>query len=81
VATVVCGLPAALLKGNKLITQVDESHGITLAAQFEPEETAVVRQRLIDIADLQRDVVEANDARFRELSHWDLLYDSEDLSG
>jgi hypothetical protein len=38
-------------------------HGVALAAQFEPEETAVVRQRLVDIADLQRDVVEANYAR------------------
>jgi len=43
VATVVCGLRAALLKGNKLIAQVDEGHGVTLAAQFEPEETAIER--------------------------------------
>ena len=30
VATIVCGLPAALLKSNKLIAQVDESHGMQL---------------------------------------------------
>jgi hypothetical protein len=34
VATVVCGLRAALLKGNKLIAQVDESHRVTFAAQL-----------------------------------------------
>jgi hypothetical protein len=40
-ATIVCGLPAALLKSDELIAQVDKGHGVTLAAQFEPEETAI----------------------------------------
>ena len=38
-ATIVCGLPAALLKGDKLIAQVDEGHGVILATQFEPSST------------------------------------------
>jgi hypothetical protein len=32
-ATIVSRLPAALLKCNKLIAQVDEGHGVTLASQ------------------------------------------------
>jgi hypothetical protein len=59
------GLPAAFLKGNKLLAQIDEGHGITPAAQFEAKQAAIERQRL-DIPDLQRDVVEAYDTRSRD---------------
>src|SRR5262249_339417 len=69
VATIVCGLSATFLQGNKLIAKVDEGHGLSLATQLESEESAVERQRLVDVADLQRNMVEANDARFRGLSH------------
>src|SRR5215471_259259 len=69
VTTIVCGLPATFLQGNKLIAKVDEGHGLSLATQLESEESAVERQRLVDVADLQRNMVEANDARFRGLSH------------
>jgi hypothetical protein len=62
-----CGLPAALLKGDKLIAQVDKGYGVTVVAQFEPEETATERQCLINIPHLQCDVVEAHDARFQSL--------------
>src|SRR5262245_1222524 len=72
-ATIVSRLPAALLKGDKLIAQVDEGHGVILAAQFEPEETAIECQCLIDIPHLQCDVVEAHDARPCEFSHQNLL--------
>jgi hypothetical protein len=48
VATIVCRLPAALLKRNELIAQIKKSHGVTFAAQFELEETAIECQRLID---------------------------------
>jgi 2,3-bisphosphoglycerate-independent phosphoglycerate mutase len=81
VATIVRRLPATLLKRNKLIAQVDESHGVALAAQFEAEETTVERQRLFDIPYLQRNVVEADNARFRELSHRNLLCGPEELNG
>src|SRR5262245_12312383 len=72
-ATIVSRLPAALLKGDKLIAQVDEGHGVILAAQFEPEKTAIECQCLIDIPHLQCDVVEAHDARSCEFSHQNLL--------
>src|SRR5262245_66542860 len=72
-ATIVCGLPAALLKGDKLVAQIDEGHRVTLAAQFEPEETAIECQCLIDIPYLQCDVVEAYDARSFEFHHQNLL--------
>jgi hypothetical protein len=72
-AAIVRGLPTALLKGDKLIAQVDEGHGVTLAAQFKPEETAIECQCLIDIPHLQCDVVEAHDARFCEFNHQSLL--------
>ena len=55
-----------------MIAQVNESHGVTLAAQFEPEKTAVKRQRLFDIPHLKRNVVEPYNARSREFSHWSL---------
>src|SRR5215467_3493684 len=72
-ATIVSGLPAALLKCNKLIAQVDEGHGVTLAAQLEFEETTVERQRLVNISYLQRNMIEAYNARSSEVSHHNLL--------
>jgi hypothetical protein len=71
-ATIVSGLPAAFLKSDKLIAQVDEGHGVTLAAQFEPKEPPIECQRFIDIPHLQCDVVEAYNARFRGRSHQNL---------
>src|SRR5690242_4768945 len=41
VSTIISGLPPALLKSNKLIAQIDEGHGIALAAQFEFENTPI----------------------------------------
>src|SRR6516225_11191742 len=72
-ATIVSDLPAALLKSNKLIAQVDEGHGVTLAAQLEFEETTVERQRLVNISYLQRNMIEAYNARSSEVSHHNLL--------
>jgi hypothetical protein len=81
VATVVRRLRAALLKSNELVTQIGESHGVTLAAQFESEETAIESQRFVDIADFQRDMVEPDEPRPCALSDWNLLCQSEDLNG
>jgi hypothetical protein len=50
-----------------MIAQVDKGYGVTVVAQFEPEETATERQCLINIPHLQCDVVEAHDARFQSL--------------
>jgi hypothetical protein len=48
----------------------------TFTTQFEPEEPPIERERLVDISNLQRDMVEAYDVRFRELSHYELLCQS-----
>src|SRR5712692_1974632 len=66
---VVGGLAAALLQREELIAQVDEGRAFALAAKLELEQAAVERQRLIDVADLERDMVEADGARFPWLGH------------
>src|SRR5262249_51212305 len=72
-ATIVRRLSAPLLEGDELVAQIDEGHGVALAAQLEREEVAVERQCLLDVCHLQRDVVEAYHARLRRLSHQTLL--------
>jgi hypothetical protein len=71
---IVCGLPAAFLQSEELVPQIDESHGVALAAQLEFEETPVERQRLFDVADFQCYVVESNGARPYVFGHQLLLY-------
>src|SRR6478672_3626658 len=66
---VVGALGAALLQREELIAQIDERRGLALAAQFELEQAAIERQRLLDIADLESDVVETDGARFNWLWH------------
>src|SRR6266508_6140002 len=61
---VVGGLAAALLQREELIAQIDEGRGLAPAAQLEVEQAAVERQRRVDIADLERDMVETDGARF-----------------
>ena len=53
-AAVVRRLFAALLKGDELVAQLDEGHGLASAAQLEIEEASVERQRLVDVAHFQR---------------------------
>ena len=72
-AAVIGRLLAALLQGDELIAEIDEGHVVALAAQFELEQPAPEGQRLLDVADLQRDMVEAHDARFCGLCHRPLL--------
>src|SRR5262249_4806060 len=57
-------LGAALLQREKLVAQIDERRGLALSAQLELEQTAVEGQRLLDVADLERDMVETDGARF-----------------
>src|SRR5215469_11248 len=70
---IVGGLSSPLLQGDELVPQIDERHGVALAAQFECEETPVKRQRLFDVTDLQRYVVESNESRPCVISHGILL--------
>jgi hypothetical protein len=67
--TVVGGLPAAFLQRQELIAKIDERHVVALAAQFEREQPAVERQRLIDVADLEGDVIEPDRTGFSCLLH------------
>jgi len=73
VATIVGRLPAALLQRNELVAQIDERHRVALAAQFEAEEAAIERQSLVDIAYLQRNVIESYGAGFVDFGHRNLL--------
>ena len=80
-AAVVRRLPAALLQGDELVAQIDEGHGVGLAAQVEGEETAVERQRLFDVPDLQCDMVEADGAGLVNSVIWILLRQPEHQVG
>ena len=72
-AAIVTRLLTALLQGYELVAQVNEGHRVALPAQFKREEAAIERQRLFNIANLQRHMVEANEARFCQFSHRILL--------
>src|SRR5437660_1669310 len=63
---------SALLQREELVAQVDDRRGLALAAQLELEQTAVEGQRLLDIADLERDMVETDGACFACFRHGSL---------
>jgi hypothetical protein len=46
-----------------LVAKIDEGHRLALAAQLEVEDAAVERQRLLNVPDFQRYMVEADGAR------------------
>ncbi len=49
---------------DELVAHVDERHlRADATAQLELEEAAVPRERLVDVADLERDVVDPDEAR------------------
>jgi hypothetical protein len=62
-------LPPALLQREELTAKIDEGRVSALAAKLELEQAAVERQRLFDVADLKRDVVETDCARFLCFGH------------
>src|SRR3546814_11987381 len=51
-----------LRQGEELVAHVDEGHGFGSAAQRKVEDGAVERQRIGDVADCQRDMVDADSA-------------------
>lgn len=51
------------------IAQIDESGVLALATQREFKQAAVEGQSLLDVADLERDVVQSNSAGFAGLGH------------
>lgn len=70
---VVGRLTAALLERQELVAQVDEGRILVPAAQGELEQPAVERQRFVDVADLERHVVEPDGARLFLAGHDTLL--------
>jgi hypothetical protein len=47
---------------QKLVAQIDEGLALAAPAQGEAENLAVKRERLVDVADFQRDVIDADEA-------------------
>jgi hypothetical protein len=60
VAAVVGGLRAPGRERDELVAHVDERHARAAAAQLEVEDRAVEVERLVDVADFQGDVVQAD---------------------
>jgi hypothetical protein len=58
-----CARP--LHQRDELVAKADEGVALAPAAQGEPEDLAVERQCRIDIADLDRDVVDTHHSRLR----------------
>jgi hypothetical protein len=61
VAVPVRRLGAALGQGDELVPDVDEGHSRHMSAQLALEDPPVERERLLEVADLQGDVVEADE--------------------
>jgi hypothetical protein len=56
-------LRAALGQRDELVAHVDERHGVAAPAQGEFEQLPVERERRLDVADLERDMVDPDQAR------------------
>src|SRR5450631_1690122 len=67
--SIVGGLCTALLQRNELVAQIDERHVIALAAKLEIEQPAIESQSRLDVTDLERDMIETDDARFGCFRH------------
>ncbi len=61
-------LRAASGKSDELVADVDEGHLRPAAPQLQLEDPAEEGQRLLDVADLDRDVVDPDEARHRKNS-------------
>ena len=69
VTAVVSGLRATLLQGEELIAKIKKGGGFASATEFEVKQSAVKRQRLVDIADLERHVIQTDGPGFLGLRH------------
>src|SRR5260370_24359020 len=54
---------------DELVAQVDEGVALALAAQFEIEDPPVPFERLVDVADLDRDMVDADELGLLAVGH------------
>jgi hypothetical protein len=73
---VIGGLFASRLQCDELVAKIDEGHRLTLATQLKVEDAAIECQRFLDIADFQRDMVEADGARLCDADHSNLPLNS-----
>ena len=71
-AAIVGALLAALLERKELIAEIDESRRCAFSAQLELEQAALESERLLDVTDLERDMIEADGACFSFLRHANL---------
>jgi hypothetical protein len=60
VASLVGTLAAALGHGQELVAEVEEGHAAHAAAQLEGEQPPVEVERGVEVCDLERDVVDAD---------------------
>jgi hypothetical protein len=68
-SAIVGRLFATLLQRDELVAQVDEGHGVALGAKFEGKQATVERERLFNVGNLERDVIETHEAWFPKYSH------------
>src|SRR5262249_10442420 len=69
VPVVVRPLPAALRERDELVAEIDERHAAHPTAQLHvAEESLPERERLVEVAALERDVVDADRMSHRNLS-------------
>src|SRR5438094_1500205 len=54
---------------DELVAHVDEGVALALAAQFEIEDLAVPSESLVDVADLDRDMIDTNESRLLSFGH------------
>ena len=69
---VIGSLPAAFLKREELIAEIDEGRVLALTAQREVKQASVECQRLFNVVDLDRDMVETNGTRLLCFRHKEL---------
>src|SRR5208337_3984470 len=68
---VVCWLRASFHERDELVAHVDEGDAFPSPAQLEFEDPPVEGERLVDVSDLERYVVDAYELWLLSLGHWD----------
>ena len=68
-AVLVGRLGAPSREREELVAHVDERHPVRAAAQRELEQLTVERERLVDVADLERDVIDPHEPSLWHAGH------------